>query len=209
MLFRKIISSSKPKDKPMFAVCSNDDQTLYLGKSFLENITTTYKVEYLGTSNASTYEAAYKEHLNFLRFDKEALKTIRCGRAILNLSDPTGENDPDKSNVKLRLKWSNPKAFLETPPESASNVELLLDICFNDERSGCQSMLYELELLRNFKCGLQNKGIKWNKRIPKDDDVIEELRELLFEVKQQGPRPVGRTSRLQSKGYVISIQLNC
>ena len=189
----------------MFAVCSSDDQTLYLGKSFLENENTTYKVEYLGTSNTSSYDSAYKDHLNFLRFDKEALKTIRCGRALLNLSDPTGENDPDKSNVKLRLKWSNPKAFLETPPESASNVELLVDICFNDERSGCQSMLDELELLKNFKYGLQNKGIKWRKRLPEDDDVIEELRELLFEVKQQGPRPVGRTSRLQSKSRDVSI----
>jgi len=54
--------------------------------------------------------------------------------------------------------------------------------------------------LKNFKSGLQNKGIKWRK---KDDDeqlnIMDELQELLIEVKQQGPRPLRKTSHQLKK----------
>ena len=197
---RKFISYDTTKNLPVFAVCSND-KTLYLGKLISETTSTMYKIVYNDkTSSYDDIETALKDHLDYFKFEQE-VTTQTSARAIFNLSDPMGEPDPDRSNVKLRLKWPKPKFFRENPPESSSTVELLVDICFNDERSSCKSLLDDLKLLKNFKSGLQNKGIKWRK---KDDDeklnIMDELQELLIEVKQQGPRPLRKTShQLKSK----------
>ena len=175
-----------------------------------ETTSTMYKILFIddttkrntttGTTS-TTIETALRKHLDYFRVmddysksDQEAT-THTSARAIYNMSDPMGEPDPDRSNVKLRLKWPKPKMFSESPPESSSTVELLVDICFDDERSSCKSLLSDLKLLKNLKSGLQNKGIKWRK---KDDDeklnIMDELQELLIEVKQQGPRPLRKTS---------------
>jgi len=102
--------------------------------------------------------------------------------------------------VKLRLKCLKPKFFREVPPERATQVELLIQIFFKDERSSCQNMLQELNLLKNFQSGLQNHGIQWREKLPNEDlNIIEELQELLIEVKNQGPRPSGKNVKTQKR----------
>ena len=185
-----------------FGVCDTQDQTLYLGKSESEKTRSLYKVLYLGTKNEQKIEAFLQDHMKSFKFDSEA-KTTMCARSIYNLSDPSmvgSENH--KSSVKLRLKWLKPKFFREIPPDRAQ-VELLIQIFFKDERSSCQNMLQELNLLKNFQSGLQNQGIQWREKLPNEDlNIIEELHELLIEVKNQGPRPSGKNHKAQSKGFV-------
>ena len=188
-----------------FGVCDSEDKTLYLGKSESEKTSTLYKVLYLGTKNEQKIEAFLEDHMKAFKFDSEA-KTTMCARSIYNLSDPSmvgSENH--KSSVKLRLKWLKPKFFREIPPERATQVELLIQIFFKDERSSCQNMLQELNLLKNFQSGLQNQGIQWREKLPNEDlNIFEELQELLIEVKNQGPRPSGKNIKTQSKNFVKS-----
>ena len=202
IFFRKIVSSLKPEklNHAYFGICDIEDETLYLGKSESEKTSTFYKVLYLGTKNEQKIEAFLEDHMKPFKFDSEAKTTI-CARSIYNLSDPSmvgSENQ--KSSVKLRLKWLKPKCFREIPPERATQVELLINIFFKDERSSCQNMLQELNLLKNFQSGLQNQGIQWREKLPNEDlNIIEELHELLTEVKNQGPRPSGKNLKTQSK----------
>ena len=178
-----------------------------------ETTSTMYKILYNDTTSGDI-ETALRKHLDYFgvmdhyfKSDQEAT-THTSARAIYNMSDPMGEPDPDRSNVKLRLKWPKPKMFSESPPESSSTVELLVDICFDDERSSCKSLLSDLKLLKNLKSGLQNKGIKWRK---KDDDeklnLMDELQELLLEVKQQGPRPLRKTSHQLKSKYIVGHKI--
>ena len=89
------------KNLPIFAVCSND-KTLYLGKLISESTSTMYKIVYNDTKTSNNnIETALKNHLDYFKFEPEAT-TQTSARAIFNLSDPMGEPDPDRSNVKLR-----------------------------------------------------------------------------------------------------------
>ena len=125
-------------------------------------------------------------------------KTSVHARAVYNISDSVGI-DEDLSSLKLLFKWPNPRQLKEAPPMLSTFVELQVKVCFKDDRIACHKMYDEIELLKGFKSGLDNQGLKLRKRQEDDPELMDELRKLLVEVKHHGPRSMAQVGKEQSK----------
>ena len=143
---------------PTFFVCNNEDSTLFLGKSKLENEHMTYKVEDRGIASSSIQLGdLIEEHKKLQPTSKFQIGA----RSVYNVSDPMGANvNEDFSSVKLRFSWNNPVTLCEAPPGFA-NAEIHAQVSFSDDRLSSFKLHQDIQLLNGLLQGLNNQGIKW------------------------------------------------
>ena len=185
--FRQYLSglNSLEDNFPTFFVCNNEDSTLFLGKSKLENEHKTYKVEDRGIASSSIQLGdLIEEHKKLQPTSKFQIGA----RSVYNVSDPMGANvNEDFSSVKLRFSWNNPVTLCEAPPGFA-NAEIHAQVSFSDDRLSSFKLHQDIQLLNGLLQGLNNQGIKWFANDEEDFDLFDSLKNLLLDVKQIGPK---------------------
>ena len=177
--------NSPEENCPTFFVCNNEDSTLFLGKSRLENEHKTYKVEDRGVASSSIQLGdLIEEHKKLQPPSKSQIGA----RSVYNVSDPMGANvNDDFSSVKLRFSWNNPVTLFEAPPGFA-NAEIHAQVSFTDDRLSSHKLYQDIQLLNGLLQGLNNQGIKWFANEDEDFDLFDSLKNLLLDVKQIGPK---------------------